>query len=113
MSNRDLIDYDPLTGVSCFIEYLEGTKFRIVHECEQESIQPILDRNARMRNDTQYKKDGIKKSWMHAAEIPPFVQIKWLTEEGIDVLDPNHWDRVKAKLNSPDYAYLKVIDGRI
>lgn len=113
MSNRDLIDHDPMTGISCYIEWLEGTKFRIVHETSTADMQPILDNNARLRNNTQYKKDGIKKSWMHAADIPPYVQTKWLTEDGINLMDPNDWPRVRAKLNSPDYAYLKAIDGTV
>ena len=113
MSQRDLIDYDPDTGISCYIEWLEGTKFRIVHETETVNMQAVLDNNAKLRNDPQRKKDGIKKSWMHAAEIPPFVQTKWLVEEGIDLLNPDHWPRVKAKLNSRDYAYLKAIDGTV
>ncbi len=111
---RDLIDYNPMTGISCFIEYIgDGTKFKIVHEQDESFLKPLLDHTARLRNDTQYKKDGIKKSWMHAAEIPPFVQTKWLTEDGIDILNPDDWPRVREKLNSPEYAYLKTIDGRV
>lgn len=111
---RELIDSDPLTGINCYIETIgDGTKFKIVHEADESFIKPLLDHTARLRNNTDYKRAGIKKSWMHAAEIPAFVQTKWLTEEGIDVMNPDHWTRVREKLNSPDYAYLKAIDGRV
>ena len=69
---RELVDYDAFTGMSCYLEYIgDGTKFKIVHEQDESFIKPLLDHTARMRADTQYKKDGIKKSWMHAAETTP------------------------------------------
>jgi hypothetical protein len=43
-----------------------------------------------------------------AAVIPVAVQLKWLNEEGLDIFNPDHADRLKAKLNDPDYAYLRT-----
>lgn len=114
MSIIEHISYDPLTGVTCCLEWLDDRRFRIVHHADTQdpSIAKVLDRNAAMRSDAGYKKQGIKQSWMHAAEIPVAVQMKWLSE-GIDLMNPDHWPRVKAKLNDPEYAYLKTIEGQV
>ena len=55
----------------------------------------------------------MKESWWHAATIPAIVIEKWLIEEGIDVFNPDHINKVKAKLNSSEYAYLRTSTGRI
>jgi hypothetical protein len=38
---------------------------------------------------------------------------KWKVEEGIDVFNPDHINRVRAKLNSNEYKYLRTSSGRI
>lgn len=48
-----------------------------------------------------------------AASIPNIIIEKWLTEEGIDVFNPDHWPAVKRKLNSNEYAYLRTAPGTL
>ncbi len=73
-----------------------------------EDVQPILDRNKELRNQN----DGwMSEKWgRRRATIPVAVQIKWLNEEGLDIYNPDHADRLKAKLRDPDYAYLLTAD---
>lgn len=42
----------------------------------------------------------------HVGHVPASVGLKWLAEEGIDMWNPAHWDRVKAKLMDSDYRHL-------
>jgi hypothetical protein len=73
---------------------------------------PFLDHNKRLQNDGT---DGYSPSreLKRVASIPPIVAEKWLTEEGIDVFNRDHWPAVKRKLNSSDYMWLRTSGGRI
>lgn len=49
----------------------------------------------------------------HVARIPNIVYMQWLVEEGIDAYRSEDWPKVRAKLNSPEYAYLRVDPRRL
>ena len=48
------------------------------------------------------------------ASIPNVIAIQWM-QEGINVMAPNKDDlkRMKKKLNSPEFAYLRTGGGRL
>jgi len=48
-----------------------------------------------------------------AASIPLILILKWLNEEGWFALDPACEDKLKEKLNSSDYRYLRTAPGRL
>ena len=48
-----------------------------------------------------------------AASIPLIVILKWLNEEGWFALDPACAGKLKEKLNSSDYRYLRTAPGRL
>lgn len=52
--------------------------------------------------------EGINKrgDMWHVGHVPASVGLKWLAEEGIDMWNPEHWDRVKMKLMDSDYRHL-------
>jgi hypothetical protein len=39
--------------------------------------------------------------------------MKWLTEEGLDIHNKNHWEAIRRKLNSSEYLYLRTSGGAI
>jgi hypothetical protein len=95
-------DYDPVTGLRTtylFDPVTEEVALRYEQDC-----QPILDRNKEMQNE----QSGRMGEMVHVAEIPASVQLKWLIEDGIDLMNPNHSKGVKRLLNSNEYRYLKV-----
>ena len=51
---------------------------------------------------------------VRVASIPSVVVMQWM-EEGINVMAPNREDqkRIKKKLNSPEWAYLRTGGGRL
>jgi len=71
----------------------------------------VMDNNARMRNDGDYKKRGIKNDLQHVGTIPSEVWIRWMNE-GFNVLTADPSEIIK-KLRDPDYANLRVVDGKI
>jgi len=109
--SRRLLDYDPLTGVTQYFHHDDITG-RWAIETVQD-IEPILDTNKAAQNDEGYSKNGIKNDWWHFARIPVVIQEKWLREEGIDIYNKDHWQKVKRKLNDPDYKYLKMTTGKV
>lgn len=79
-----------------------------------ESTQPvdaILDRNKAMATHN----DGYNaaRDMRRVASIPYIIGLKWLNEEGWWFMDPDHSDKLAAKLNDPDWRHLRTAEGRI
>lgn len=53
------------------------------------------------------------KTFRRAAHIPTMIWLKWLTEEGWDAYHPGNFDRLKRKLNDPDWRYLRTAHWRM
>lgn len=121
---RRLLSYDPLTGM---YEWFHGDgKGGCTIETYQDSavVKAIIDRNKAEQNDRDKMKRGIKRGFMRAACIPVGVQHKWMMENHFDLyegrrgvkphqLSPTGQRKFKRLLNSPDYKYLKTIDGKL
>lgn len=108
--SRELIEHDPLTGMSLWFEPLESEKkFRIHHT---QDVAPALERNKLLQNANDYKKAGIKSGFQHFAHIPDIVVMQWW-KEGIDVFNPSHIEAVKRKLRDPEYRHLRTTLGGI
>ena len=107
---RRLLDRDPLTGLATFHDY-DAASGRTILDYAQD-VEPLLEANARARGDAP----AALGEMVHVASIPASVQMKWLVEKGIDILDPDHRQAVAALLDDPEWRYLKVRDiilGRV
>ena len=107
MSKR-LIEYDPLTRTSLVSNYDEQTDTLTL--TTEQDVEPILDYNKSLQNDSDYTRKGIKNEMWHYACIPNVVIEKWLNEEGFNIFDKNNDKALFKKLNSPEYKYLKVTE---
>jgi hypothetical protein len=88
------------------IEDENGTRFEAIA-----ATDPVIERNKAMRNHNDgYTAD---RSMRRVASIPYIVGIKWLNEEGWWFMDPEHADKLAAKLNSSDWAHLRTADGHL
>lgn len=76
-----------------------------------QEADPVLDRNKAMATHN----DGYTPSreMRRVASIPLALIYKWRAEEGWDAFDPEHADKLKAKLNSSEFAYLRTAPGVI
>jgi ureidoglycolate hydrolase len=72
-----------------------------------EDVEPHLNHNKALVSNDDFHKRRKMDMW-HAAHIPTTVIMKWLLEDGIDVFNPEHDDRVNAKLNSNEWRYLRT-----
>jgi hypothetical protein len=105
-----LLDHNAQTGLTQHIAY-DALEDKTVVRTSQ-NVEGILERNKRLQNEEAYKKEGIKRNFQQVADIPLVVYQQWL-KEGIDVLNPDHWPKVKAKLQDPENQFLRTTLGRI
>ena len=105
MSKR-LIDTDPVTGLATWHDYDSVTDTTTIGYSADSS--PIIERNKAIQNDTEISKYGIKEGWWLYASIPAEVQVMWMIEHGIDILNKDHGPRISKLLNDPEYRYLKT-----
>lgn len=98
---KRLLDYDAFTGLMTWHDYDEATDETRIHY--EQDVTPILEDNKRAANDNK----GRMGNLVHVASIPAVVQMKWLVEKGVDVLNPEHKQAVAKLLDDPDWRYLK------
>lgn len=77
----------------------------------EQDVAPLLERNRAMAaHNDGYTED---RTLRRVAFIPDVVALKWLNEEGWWMYDPACTDKLAAKLNDPDWAYLRTAPGRV
>jgi hypothetical protein len=91
----------------------DGDGSKLVHHYQQHT-QPHLDLNAKQKAEAPTWRPYAKGDFFHVARIPNIVAVQWMME-GINIFhkDDVTMKAVKAKLNSPEYAYLRTYPGRI
>lgn len=77
-----------------------------------QEVGPALERNRAMANHN----DGWSptRELRRAAFIPNVIRQKWLEEEGWDAYRPDiYGERLRRKLNDPDWRYLRTAEWRM
>jgi len=107
----EVIDFDPVTEVTTSYHYEEkDKKFYIAQEQSSRVLTATVDIATALRNDESYKREGIKKSWMHACTIPASVMQKMYTEYGIK--QPLRDTKRVLKIIQRDFPYLMTATGK-
>jgi len=110
-----LYDYDPLTKRS--VHMVEQDGLLIVKETiPKAELRKMLDRNKAEYNaipHKQYKSALREKNMWRAASIPNIIVEKWKKEEGLDIFNENHWPKIRKKLNSEEFKFLRTSPGKI
>jgi len=76
-----------------------------------QDIAPILEFNkAAYAHNDGYTKD---RTMRRVAFIPEIIRQKWLNEEGWDAYDSQYSDKLRQKLNDPDWLYLRTASGHL
>lgn len=101
-----LLDYNPLTGETVTFEANADGSFTIG---QHQDVSPVLELNKRqaLENDAHAQ---VRKGWLKYASVPNVLIVKWKQELGIDFFDENHWPKVMALINSPEYRFLKTTE---
>lgn len=89
-------------GIKTTME-IDGDKTNI---SKSQDVEALLDFNKAKSNEL--RKDIHSDAYNHVASIPAILQVKWLQEEGLNIYNPTHAERLKRKLNSNEYRYLRT-----
>lgn len=112
---RELVSYNKDTQRTVSWEQKDG--LLIVHEQVNPAlVQAHLEMNKREYQSIpqkQYKSALAKKNVWRAASIPNIIIEKWKKEEGLDIFNDDHWPRIRAKLNSEEFKFLRTSPGKI
>ena len=76
-----------------------------------DDAQAVVDQNKRLANHGRHH--NAEKDRYLAASLPMILWLKWKNEEGWDAFDPNHAEKLRQKLNDPDYEHLRIWKGRL
>lgn len=108
MSNWELIDHNPHTGLKKYVGVNPDDPYGVLVRYEQsaEAIQAQIDQNKFLANHVNTGK--MNDAANHVASIPVGIMYEWLVKHGVDAWNPHHADAVKKLLNDPEYRYLKV-----
>jgi hypothetical protein len=103
---KRILDYCPETGVTeWFHGSADGKSFSISYE---QDCEDIIESNKQKQLAGREYREGWSKDMWRVASIPIIIQMKWMTEHGVDIMNKDHWPAVKRLLNSSDYRYLKT-----
>lgn len=98
-----VVDWDPFSRLKTIYHPESDGKWRLeyVQDCE-----PDIEACKALQNAI----DGWSptKEWRWAAHIPDIIILKWMKEDGIDIMDKNHWPAVRRRLNDPEWRYLRT-----
>ena len=105
---REFFDYDPLTGITEYLEFSSDGKTFSIHS--EQDVEPILNFCKELANtgttDGNKRGEGFRgEGWLYAS-IPAVVQAQ-MFKKGINILDPNHTKAVVDSVNR-DYPYCKT-----
>lgn len=107
--SKQLLDYNPLTGVSTYFEYEASTDTMLITDVQD--VNAILDETAMLRNCDEYSRDGIKNDMWHYARLPLTVMLDMKTRFGVDLMAKNPDWKSAFKIINREYPYLKTTTG--
>jgi hypothetical protein len=105
---KRLIDIDPLTRTKTYHEYDHSSGVTSIETVQD--IQPFLERNKRLQNDTNFKRQGIKEDWYHFATLPNVFILKLKKEFNLDVFNDDDLPKIEKLLKGSEYKYLRTVD---
>lgn len=108
---KRLVDFDQSNGLKTYHEYDYSSDTTTISY--EQDVEALLDHNKAKYNDGTNGYATAAREWKHVANIPAVILLKWLSEEGIDYRDKNHWEAIRRKLNSSEYLYLRTSPGAI
>lgn len=107
------VEFPPLPdGTRRWVKFDEHLKQWVCKKSTPiDSVKAILDHNSQARNHTTGR--NVDGTMVRVASIPAAVQMKWMAEDGLDIQNPLHADRLRKKLNDPDWAFLRTGGGNL
>ena len=95
-----LLDFDPLSGLKTYHSFDEASETTIIRY--EGDSQGVLDQ---CREDVNHA-DRRHGEMVHAARVPPEVQLEWYVKYGVRMWDRDHRGKVHRLLDG-EYKHLK------
>ena len=92
------IEYDPIEDEANLINI--------------QDVSPILENNKKLYKQTDGGY-GPTREWRRVASIPNIVLEKWLKEDGIRYWDSEDTHKLAAKLDDPEWRFLRTAPGTV
>tara|TARA_R100000995_G_scaffold84081_2_gene61685 strand:- start:169 stop:486 length:318 start_codon:yes stop_codon:yes gene_type:complete len=80
-----------------------------------QDVRPLIELNKKEFNKdyinggVETKELGMRK----VASIPLIIVEKWKREHGVDMMNKDHWPKIKKLLNDPEYRFLRTHESNI
>jgi len=97
-------------GTQTSIGYDEADDVIVTHA--EMDCAPTIELNKILYNDGT-EGYGPTREWRRVASIPNIVLEKWLKEEGIKYWDPADTHKLAAKLDDPEWKFLRTAPGKV
>jgi hypothetical protein len=92
------VSYDPVDDVLTVVN--------------QQDCEPTIELNKKLYNDGT-EGYGPTREWRRVASIPNIILEKWLKEEGIRYWDSEDTHKLAAKLDDPEWKFLRTAPGKV
>lgn len=102
-----------MSDVKTITRYDEAEDKLIIERVQD--VEPYLEQNKREYNSVPHKqRNKYKGEFVKVASIPNVIIEQWM-KEGINIFDPSPemQKKIKEKLNSSEYQYLRTRPGRV
>lgn len=106
MSNKRILDYDPINGITTYFSSHGKNLDDWTFEYKFDDISHEVDASRSLQNDDDHWKKGVKQGMVHYAHIPNSLLLKWHCE-GVNINDQKE---LFKKVNDREYSYLKCAD---
>lgn len=104
----DLLYHDDFAGITHQFVPLDDKKFAVRTTGD---VNVVLDAN---KHDANHAPNwSADRSLKHVARIPVEVYLDWLHTKGVDALNPDHKEAVRALLNDKDWQHLRTGAGAL
>lgn len=93
----------------------KGDELVITKTMDKDALRGHLDVNKAQYNavpQKQFRRLLQGKNMWKVASIPNWVVEQWM-REGINIFKDEDWPKVRAKLNDPEYKFLRTSPGRV
>ena len=106
---REIIEYDPLTGVRTDF-WNEDGKSGIIQMQDMGVAKSLAESAQKLREDDDYKAKGLKNNLLHVARVPQWVHAKLITDYNIK--QPLRQSKECLKIIQRDFPWCMTAKGR-
>ena len=78
----------------------------------QQDITQVVELTQGLAKDDDHWKEGMKRSWVHAAIVPSVEIVRMLKEDGVNFYAKEDGKRVLQLLDTK-YSYLKTVNKKL